>query len=384
MRRLRFSAFFVGLGLLAAACGSPAPSGMLEELGDGEGALNLVIWTNYAERGEQDPAFDWVNPFQDETGCIVETTEMTDSGNGVDLMQTGQYDGISASGDATLRLIAAETVAPINTELIPNYDLIFDGLKLQPHNSVDGVPYGVPHGRGANIMLTNSDVFPEAPSSWDPVFEGAADHSGQISIYNYAIYIADAALHLMQKDPDLGIENPYQLNDEQFQAAVDLLEAQSEHAVYWGTAGEQITSFENEEAVIGTSWQYQANTIAAVPVEASLPEEGSTGWSDTWMIHSEAEHPNCMYMWMNHMADPEINAMATVWFGEAPTSTEACEAAEVLSPGHCDTFHATDEEYFDRVWYWDTPRADCGDDDDATTCKDFDAWLEAWATITGG
>jgi putative spermidine/putrescine transport system substrate-binding protein len=325
-----------------------------------------------------------VNPYQDETGCIVETTEMTDSGNGVDLMQTGQYDGISASGDATLRLIAAETVAPINTELIPNYDLIFDGLKLQPHNSVDGVPYGVPHGRGANIMLTNSDVFPEAPSSWDPVFEGAADHSGQISIYNYAIYIADAALHLMQKDPDLGIENPYQLNDEQFQAAVDLLEAQSEHAVYWGTAGEQITSFENEEAVIGTSWQYQANTIAAVPVEASLPEEGSTGWSDTWMIHSEAEHPNCMYMWMNHMADPEINAMATVWFGEAPTSTEACEAAEVLSPGHCDTFHATDEEYFDRVWYWDTPRADCGDDDDATTCKDFDAWLEAWATITGG
>ncbi|MGH2358091.1 MAG: extracellular solute-binding protein, partial [Candidatus Limnocylindria bacterium] len=230
----------------------------------------------------------------------------------------------------------------------------------------------------------NTDFFPEAPTTWEPIWEGAADYSGQVSIYNYAIFIADAALHLMQTSPDLGIENPYQLNDEQFNAAVALLESQADHAVYWGTAGEQITSFENEEAVVGTTWQYQALNLPDTPVEAILPAEGSTGWSDTWMIHAEAAHPNCMYMWMNHMASAEANALATVWFGEAPTSEAACAAAEEFAPGHCDTYHATDEAYFENVWYWDTPRADCGDDDDATTCKDFDAWLEAWATITGG
>ncbi|MGH2462521.1 MAG: extracellular solute-binding protein [Candidatus Limnocylindria bacterium] len=384
MKKLRISALFVVLGLVAAACASPAPSGMLEQLGEGEGELNLVIWAGYAERGENDPTYDWVTPFEDETGCQVNTTDMTDSGNGVDLMQTGEYDGISASGDATLRLIAAGTVAPVNVELIPNYDDIFEGLKLQPHNSVDDVPYGVPHGRGANLLMYNTDVIAEAPTSWALVWEDAGMYSGQVSIYNYAIYIADAALHLMQTNPELGIENPYQLNQEQFDAAVAILQDQSEHAIYWGTAAEQIQSFAAEEAVVGTTWQYQANQLTDSPIAVTLPDEGSTGWSDTWMIASDAANPNCMYMWMNHMASAEANAEATVWFGEAATSDAACEAAEALSPGHCETFHATDEEYFARVWYWATPQADCADDDDATECVDWDAWVEAWTGIVGG
>jgi putative spermidine/putrescine transport system substrate-binding protein len=357
---------------------------MLEQLGEGEGELNLVIWAGYAERGENDPAYDWVTPFEEETGCQVNTTDMTDSGNGVDLMQTGEYDGISASGDATLRLIAAGTVAPVNVELIPNYEQIFEGLKLQPHNSVDGVPYGVPHGRGANLLMYNTDVIAEGPTSWAPVWEDAGMYSGQVSIYNYAIYIADAALHLMQTNPELGIENPYQLSQEQFDAAVAILQDQSEHAIYWGTAAEQIQSFAAEEAVVGTTWQYQANNLTDSPVAVTLPDEGSTGWSDTWMIASDSPHPNCMYMWMNHMGSAEANAQATVWFGEAATSDAACEAAEALSPGHCETFHATDEEYFSRVWYWATPQADCADSDDATECVDWDAWVEAWTGIVGG
>jgi putative spermidine/putrescine transport system substrate-binding protein len=384
MTKLRIPALLVGLGLVAAACASPAPSGMLEQLGEGEGELNLVIWAGYAERGENDPAYDWVTPFEEETGCQVNTTDMTDSGNGVDLMQTGEYDGISASGDATLRLIAAGTVAPVNVELIPNYEQIFEGLKLQPHNSVDGVPYGVPHGRGANLLMYNTDVIAEGPTSWAPVWEDAGMYSGQVSIYNYAIYIADAALHLMQTNPELGIENPYQLSQEQFDAAVAILQDQSEHAIYWGTAAEQIQSFAAEEAVVGTTWQYQANNLTDSPVAVTLPDEGSTGWSDTWMIASDSPHPNCMYMWMNHMGSAEANAQATVWFGEAATSDAACEAAEALSPGHCETFHATDEEYFSRVWYWATPQADCADSDDATECVDWDAWVEAWTGIVGG
>jgi putative spermidine/putrescine transport system substrate-binding protein len=119
-------------------------------------------------------------------------------------------------------------------------------------------------------------------------------------------------------------------------------------------------------------------------VDAVLPDEGTTGWSDTWMIYSEAAHPNCMYMWMNHMMSPEANAQATVWFGEAAISPAACEAAEAISPGHCAAQHADDEAYWENIWYWTTPVADCADDDDATTCKDQDAWVEAWTTLRGG
>lgn len=392
MRTLRIPAYLMMAGLLLAACspassGSAEPSGALTELPAAEDKLNLVIWVGYAEDGSTFPEFDWVTPFEEDTGCLVEATDGVDSANMVSLMATGQYDGVSASGDATNRMIEAGTVDPVNVDLIPNYEGVFDSLKNKPHNSVDGVPYGVPHGRGANLLLYNTEVFTEAPTSWDPVWEGASEHSGQVSIYNYLIYIADAALHLMQKQPDLGITDPYQLNEEQFDAAVALLKEQNEHAIYWGTAAEQITSFESGDAVVGTTWQYQANTLTDSPVAVTLPEEGSTGWSDTWMISSTAEHPGCMYRWMNWMLEPETSAMATIYFGEAPVSQAACDAADTILDGayagHCDTFHATDEEYFSNIWFWTTPREDCADDDDATSCKNIEDWTQAWTEITG-
>ena len=391
MRRMRIPATIASSVLLLAACSTSTGSSgeasaaatPLQELGEGEGELNLVIWTGYAEDGSNDPAYDWVTPFEEETGCQVNTQDGTDSANMVQLMQTGEYDGVSASGDATLRLIAGGEAAPINPDLIPNYADIFEGLKLQPHNSVDGVPYGVPHGRGANVLMYNTEELTEAPTSWDVVWEADSPAAGEISVYNSAIYIADAALYLMAHNEDLGITNPYELDDAQFEAALDLLRGQNEIiGQYWGTAAEQIESFAAGDMLAGTSWQYQANQLTDSPIAATLPEEGSTGWSDTWMISSGAEHPNCMYMWMDHMASPETSAMATVWFGEAPTSEAACEAAEELSPGHCETFHATDEAYFDQIWYWTTPQADCGDDR-GEVCKDFAEWTNAWTEITG-
>ena len=311
---------------------------------------------------------------------------MTDSSNGVSLMQSGQYDGISASGDATTRLIAGNIVAPVNTAILPNYANVFAGLKDLPHNTVDGVNYGVPHGRGPNLLMYNTDVITSTPTSWDPVWEDGSMYNGKISIYDSSIYIADAALHLMTKQPDLGIKNPYQLNEAQFAAAVALLETQRDNgANYWGSYSDQIAQYAAGDMVVGTSWQFQVNLMQAEgqPIAGVLPDEGSTGWSDTWMIAKDAKNPNCMYQWMDHMMSAEANGQATVWFGEAPTSQQACDYAETLSPGHCELTHATDEAYYDKIWYWSTPQADCADADAATTCKDQDAWVEAWTQIRG-
>jgi putative spermidine/putrescine transport system substrate-binding protein len=409
MRRIRFSVLVTAMALATAGCGlgtvsqsgvpggsaggSSVPEGALTSLPDAESELNLVIWVGYAEDGSNYPEFDWVTPFEDETGCQVNTTDGRDSANMVSLMATGQYDGVSASGDATLRMIAAGTVAPVNTALIPNYANVFEGLKGQPHNTVDGVPYGVPHGRGANVLLYNTETFPEAPTSWDPVWDPDSPAAGKISIYNSSIYIADAALRLMTTQPDLGITDPYQLTQEQFDAAIALLTEQSKIVgEYWGVANDQITSFGSGAMLAGTSWQYQYNTIVAdnpdAPVAVTKPDEGTTGWSDTWMIAKDAAHPGCMYRWMNWMLDPETSAMATIYFGEAPVSQAACDAAETILDGaykgHCETFHATDESYFANVWFWSTPREDCNDDDDATTCKSIEDWIDAWTTVTGG
>jgi putative spermidine/putrescine transport system substrate-binding protein len=393
------------VALVAAACGggpSPAPAtsgpatagaptdapATQAAIGEGEGELNLIIWGGYAESGQTAgfESFDWVTPFEERTGCQVNTTDMADSNNGVSLMQSGQYDGISASGDATTRLIQGGLVAPIDTSILPNYANVFAGLKDLPHNTVDGVNYGVPHGRGANLLMYNTEEVTPAPTTWDSVWEGGSAYNGKISVYDSSIYIADAALHLMTTTPDLGITNPYQLNQAQFDAAIDLLEAQRDNgAKYWGSYTDQMAQYTSGDLVTGTTWPLQVALLKAggVKVEGILPEEGSTGWSDTWMMHAEAAHPNCMLMWMDHMMSAEGNGQATVYFGEAATSPQACAYAETISAGHCDVTHATDETYYDKVWYWSTPQEDCADDDAATTCKSQEDWVAAWTTLRG-
>lgn len=391
------------IALLAMACAGPAatptpaptsaptappatPAPTPAVIGPGEGELNLVIWAGYAERGAVVAEFDWVTPFETASGCTVNTTDMTDSNNGVSLMQSGNYDGISASGDATTRLIQGGFVEAIDTSILPNYANVFPGLKDLPHNTVDGVNYGVPHGRGPNLLMYNTETFPEAPTSWDAMWEDGAAHAGNISVYDSSIYIADAALHLMATQADLGITDPYQLTQAQFDAAIALLEAQAaNNPLYWSSYTDQMASYTAEDVVVGTTWPLQVALLQAegVPVAGVKPDEGTTGWSDTWMMAKDADHPNCMLMWMDWMMGPLANSQATVWFGEAATSPQACEAAEALSPGHCEAQHADDEAYWENIYYWATPQANCADADEATTCVTQEDWVEAWTTLRG-
>jgi putative spermidine/putrescine transport system substrate-binding protein len=356
----------------------------LKSLGPGEGQVNLVAWAGYAEDGSNDPKVDWVHPFEKATGCTVNTKTAGTSDEMVNLMKTGEYDVVSASGDASLRLIASGTVAPVNTDLIPNYKDVFEGLKLKPWNSVNGVPYGVPHGRGANLLMWRSDTVKPAPDSWGVVFDPASPYKGKVTAYDSPIYIADAALYLMSAKPELGIKDPYALDDKQFQAAVDLLKQQKPViGEYWSDYTKAVQSFKSGDTAVGTTWQVIANLTKAekAPVEVTLPKEGSTGWSDTWMVAAKAQHPNCAYKWMDWIISPKANAQVAEWFGEAPANSKAC--AETSDKTFCDTYHATDESYFSKVHYWTTPIAQCLDGRTDVKCKDYSEWTRAWTEIKG-
>jgi putative spermidine/putrescine transport system substrate-binding protein len=384
--------------LVLAGCGSDEPSGssgggaqgftppnvpMLQSLGAGEGSVNLIAWAGYVEDGSTDPKVDWVTPFEKETGCQVNVKVAGSSDEMIQLMKSGQYDGVSASGDASLRLIAGGDVAPVNLDLVSNYQDVFDGLKLKPWNSVNGKAYGIPHGRGANLLMWRTDVVKPAPDSWGVVFDANSPFKGKVTAYDSPIYIADAAVYLKATKPELGITNPYELDDQQFQASVDLLKQQATVVgEYWSDYTKEIQAFKSGSSVVGTTWQIIANLAQAdkAPVEVTLPKEGSTGWSDTWMVSSKAAHPNCMYRWMDHIVSPTANAQVAEWFGEAPANRLSC--AETADKDHCTTFHADDETYFAKVAYWTTPIADCGDSR-GRTCKDYSEWTRAWTEIKG-
>jgi len=289
----------VFLAFAAAGCGgSSKKSGpaMQKSVGPGEGHLKLIAWAGYVEDGSTDPKVDWVTPFEKATGCKTSATVAGSSDEMVTLMRTGNFDGVSASGDASRRLVAGGDVSPVNLDLVPNYKDVIPALKDQPYNTVDGVHYGIPHGRGANLLMWRTDKVKPAPTSWKVVFDVNSPYKGHVTAYDRPIYIADAAVFLKAARTDLNITNPYELDDKQFSAAVDLLKKQRRIAgEYWTDATKEVGSFKSGNTLLGTTWQYQANTLQAdkppVPVKAILPTEGSTGWSDTWMVYSKAKHP---------------------------------------------------------------------------------------------
>lgn len=380
---------------LVAACSSPSTPGggtasappklePLSAIGNGEGQLNLVVWAGYAEDGSNDPKTDWVHPFEQQTGCKVNVKIGNTSDEMVQLMRTGQYDGVSASGDATLRLIYAGDVAPVNTKLVPNYATIAPFLKDKSWNSVNGQMYGIPHGWGANLLMYNTDVVKGAPDSWGAVFPGAPEYKGKVTAYDSPIYIADAALYLSKTKPDLGIKNPYALTEDQLNASVDLLKQQHANiGEYWSDYTKAVQAFESGTSVIGTSWQVIANMLKTddkVKVATVLPKEGSTGWSDTWMVSSKAAHPNCMYKWLDYIVSPQINAQVAEYFGEAPAQTKACDFT--ADKNFCAAYHATDEQYAKQISYWTTPQKQCVDGS-GDNCTAYSEWVDKWQQIKG-
>src|SRR3954454_24341384 len=389
-RRAGAFAALVAAAALAAACSSSKSGGdkladvpVQKSVGAGEGALNIIAWAGYAEDGSNDPKVDWVHPFEQQSGCKVNVKVGNTSDEMVQLMQTGQYDGVSASGDASNRLIVAGDVSPVNTDLLTNYPDVSPFLKMQAYNSVDGVAYGMPHGWGANLLMWSPSTVTPAPDSWSVVYDENSPYKGKITAYNAPITIADAAVYLKSSQPDLGIQNPYALIQDQFDAAVNLLKQQkSLIGEYWADYLKAATAFQTGSLVLGSGWQLNANTAnldKPGSADTVLPKEGATAWSDTWMISSKAKHPNCMYMWMNYITTPEVQAQVAEWFGEAPANPKACTLT--TDPEHCTTFHATDADYAKQLYYWTTPTKKCvdGSGDD---CVGFQDWTAAWNDIT--
>ncbi len=395
MKIQRSAVAIATFAIVVAACGagggSAAPSGpaLPTAVGDGEGQVKVLAWPGYVEDGTTSPDVDWVSSFETETGCQVTVQTFGTSDEAFTLFQTNpeEYDVISASGDASLRLVAGGFVQPVNVDIIPSYAEVFEDLKNKDYNTVDGVHYGVPHGRGANVLMWRTDSVTTAPTSWAELFDPASPYAGKFSVYDAPIYIADAAVVLMKSRPELGIKNPYSLDETQFQAAIDLLTAQKPAVgEYWGDYTKQISSFQNGNTVLGTTWQVIANVLQGsdppVPVEVTKPIEGATGWSDTWMINSKTKNINCSYKFVNHITSAPINIQIAEYFGEAPGNSKSCALA--ANPDHCAIYHAEETAYWTDVWYWTTPVADCLDGRTDVKCKDFAAWVEAWTAIRSG
>jgi putative spermidine/putrescine transport system substrate-binding protein len=382
-----------------APSAAPSAANVPTELGSTQGqTINVLAWPGYVENGSTYKEYDWVTGFEKTSGCKVKPQPFGTSDEAYTLYSTNpeQFDVVSASGDASLRLVRGGFVQPVNLDLFKSYPEIFPALKNKPYNTVDGVAYGVPHGRGSNLLMWRTDQVTPAPTSWSQMFDPASGY--KVSIYDAPIYIADAAVVLMKTKPDLKITNPYALDDTQFAAAIDLLKQQKPAVTQrWVDYLKQMDDFRSGTSNVGTTWQVIANLLKLekppVKVDLIKPTEGATGWSDTWMINSKTKNLACAYAFIDHLTSAKTNAEIADYFGEAPGNSKSCQLTPAeFTPSvsgsstmadHCTVFHANDDPFWQGVWYWQTPEVKCVDGRTDVQCKGFGDWIKAWTEVKG-
>jgi len=295
----------------------------------------------------------------------------------------GQYDMVSASGDADLRLIYAGDVRPINTALVPEIKQFHPFLQAPAFNTIDGKHYGVSLQFGPNVLLYNTNAFKTAPTSWSVLYN--KKYSGKITVPDNPIQIADAALYLSKTQTSLGISDPYELTQSQFDAAVNLLKQQSPLVKkYWGLASQEISLFKSDTTTVGAAWPYQSSqlTDAKAPTADTIPGEGATGWADSWLLAAKAPHPNCAYKWMNYISTAKVQAEQATNYGETPANAQACPLMNKLVKGSCAAYHANaPDSYYQTIKFWKTPLAQCGNGQN--DCVPFAKWVTAWTAIKG-
>jgi putative spermidine/putrescine transport system substrate-binding protein len=382
--------FLLASSIVLASCAPQqvAVGGPRQSIGAGEGEVSIVAWAGYIERGETSPDFNWVTDFEAATQCKVTVKTAATSDEMVALMNEGGFDLVTASGDASNRLISGGRVQEINVNLIPSWKNVDPRLQSAPWNTVDGKHYGVPYQWGANVLMYNTDAFgSQAPTSWKVVFEETTlpdgkSNRGRVQAYDGPIYVADAALYLKHNRPELGIKDPYALNREQFNAALDLLRQQRTIVGrYWHDAFIQMDDFTNEGVVASGSWPFQVNILKSggAAIGSVVPVEGATGWSDSTMMHVNAPHPNCAYKWLEHSLNPKLQGDLAAWFGSVPAVLSACTGNALLGDTGCQT---NGLDNFDKISFWKTPTSDCGDG--RKDCVPYHEWVTNYIAVIGG
>jgi putative spermidine/putrescine transport system substrate-binding protein len=351
-----------------------------------EGALSILAWPGYIERGESDKKYDWVTAFEKSSGCKVVVTTAATSDEMVQKLNTPGFDLVTASGDASVRLMKIGRVQVLDLAQIPAWKTIDSRLQSAPWHSLDGKTYGVPWQWGPNVLMFNTKAFKTPPTSWSVVFEpqtlsDGKSNTGRVQAYDGPIYLADAALYLMKKRPELGIKDPFELDPKQYQEVLRVVRAQ--HALvqrYWHDTTAQVEDFKKTAAVVSGAWGYQVNALKAEgqPIDSVIPDEGSTGWADSTMLVTDAPHPKCAYRWLQWSLDPSVQAAVAEWYGAIPAVSTACK---VKAPGGSDFCKTNGFDRFARTYFWKTPEFKCSTQ---KVCVPYRTWDTDYAAIKSG
>jgi len=312
--------------------------------------LSLLVWEGYA-----DPAF--IKGFEEKCQCKVSAAYMGSSDELVAKLRggsAGNYDVISPSSDVATSIVNANLAAPLDLSKIPSYQETAPQLRAMPLVKKDNQVYGVPFMWGPNPLLYDTSAFPQAPDSWNAMWDPKL--RGKISVWDdlSTVYMAAQVLGYDKPDPNA----MYNLSDEQLEAVKKkLLELKPNIRKIWSTGGELKNLFENHEVVAAMGWPLMTNQLRKedFPIGETIPKENTTGWIDHLMITAASDNKELAHEFLEYMIHAKTQKLVTDVTGYTPANANA---AKFMTPEQQKSLHLDNVvEYQKHIYFWqDVPR----------------------------
>jgi len=320
--------------------------------GSRKATLSLLVWEGYA-----DPKF--TKEFEESHHCKVTASYMGSSDELVAKLRGGSasnYDVISPSSDVATMISKAGLATPLELTKIPTYTQLSPQLRALPLVKVEGKTFGVPFMWGPDPLLYDTSAFPNAPDSWDILWD--PKYKGKVSVWDdlSTVYMAAQLLGYDRPDPS----QLYNLSDEQLEnVKKKLLELKPNIRKMWATGGELTNLFENHEVVLAMGWPLMTNDLRkhGFSIGETIPKENTTGWIDHLMITAASDHKELASEFLEYMIQPKTQKAVTDVTGYVPANPAA---AQFMTADEMKNLHLDDVDlYYQRLYFWqDVPRRD--------------------------
>ena len=307
--------------------------------------VRLFSFEGYAEP-------EWVDAFEEETGCAVSATytgsvdEMFARMQGSD---GADFDLISIDTSLFGRYTEQGLLQPYDMSLIPNTENLLPEFQTVDEATIDGDTYGVPIAWGSLGLIYDNEAFPDGVDSWEALWDPA--NAGHV------LALDDANNNITNAAIVLGYEDPFNLTDEQFEAVKEkLIEMKDELISYYAGFEEGVNIWENSQAQLMFSMgEFQAVELESrgFDVTYAIPEEGGIGWLDTLALSKGAQDLECAHAYANWFLNGETGPLLSEIKGYGNTTA----VAEGLDYAGSLVWLAPVEDFDRRVQIWNEVKA---------------------------
>jgi len=370
------------------ASASPSPTGPTST--SNPNYIRIVVPPGAVQDGSVNPKMDWVTPFEEQSGCLVELRSAdTDADAYKDLtygIGNSYYDGILASPEVAGQLEQAKAVAPLKTAQVTGYAKVSARLRAAPPEVSGGTTYGLPYLWDSYVTGYNSGQVKPAPQSWTALFSpsSAAAHSGKITVPDAPVTLALAALYLKSAQPALGITDPFELTRTQLAAAEQAVtRVHKDIGTWWNADSAVIGQLGDGQDVLGAVLTHQINEMAraglpaaGVPALTEASGSGTTvGYLYSWLVSAHAHNPRCAYQFLSWMTSSKIQEQAAASTSAAPVVPAACVGT---AAANCAAYRMSSLDTARNIVFEHLPEASCA----AGRCTTYDQWQADWKHIT--